>query len=644
MNLNFNSSKLWSTGYSRITSRYAILTFLFFLAYYFYTWIVIEPALYYSWQQPVFYFGASFFNEFLNFPGGLGEYAGAFLSQLYYIPWLGALVITLIGWSLSIFTGLIFKAVSKTSLKPGRHPIVLHLIPAVLLIILHSQYLHLLSNSLGLLVALVSANLYVRCCSKIIPAKNWLRTVLFLVMSIFLYYSIAGQFFLFASLCILFELLNFKKSWFYRLEMGLFYLIITLLLPFIAAKYLFVINLEDAFTYLLPFTHEYKPVFTPYLLYAYFPCVLLGIALFHHLVIPKLSSADESSKISPFQKYFLRANFWRKAPGFTIKILCLLLFSAVLLFYAFDANTKTVLKVDNYAQQQNWKQVLKTGSKLKHNLVNFQVNRALFHTGRLLFDFFSYPQNFEVASLILSEKSIYNLPLHNSDLFYELGHINEAQHWAYEAESIIGDTPAIFQRLFKTHLLKNEFQDARACLLKLQQTLHYQDWAAAQWKYLNNPSHIKKAPQFKTVSSRDVKSDFITYPGPLPVDLELLVRDNPHNQMAFEYLMAAYLLTNQLDKFIGKLELINNFRYPELPRHVEEALIVHFDRHNFSLKNPLLRPETVQKFKEFKRIIVKHRGKKEPALADLKQKFGNTFWFYIWDKSPVAKKRKQVDY
>ncbi|MHC4241885.1 MAG: DUF6057 family protein [Planctomycetota bacterium] len=44
---------------------------------------------------PVFYRGWAFFCESLSHPGGSVEYTGAFLSQLFYIGWAGALAATI---------------------------------------------------------------------------------------------------------------------------------------------------------------------------------------------------------------------------------------------------------------------------------------------------------------------------------------------------------------------------------------------------------------------------------------------------------------------------------------------------------------------------------------------------------------------
>jgi hypothetical protein len=60
---------------------------VFFISFFLYVYIGINPELYYQSQEPVFFFDSNFFQEFLSYPGGLTEYIDAFLSQFYYYSW-----------------------------------------------------------------------------------------------------------------------------------------------------------------------------------------------------------------------------------------------------------------------------------------------------------------------------------------------------------------------------------------------------------------------------------------------------------------------------------------------------------------------------------------------------------------------------
>ena len=61
----------------------------------------------------------------------------------------------------------------------------------------------------------------------------------------------------------------------------------------------------------------------------------------------------------------------------------------------------------------------------------------------------------------------------------------------------------------------------------------------------------------------------------LETNLLALLEKNRQNQMAFEYLMAWYLLTCQLDKFVQNLDRLDDFDYSEIPRYYEEAILIY---------------------------------------------------------------------
>ncbi len=76
---------------------------LFFIAFYLYVWLGIEPHLIYHGggvitNFPFFYLDLAFLQKFLTYPGGAVEYIAAFLSQFLYYSWAGAIVVTLQGW------------------------------------------------------------------------------------------------------------------------------------------------------------------------------------------------------------------------------------------------------------------------------------------------------------------------------------------------------------------------------------------------------------------------------------------------------------------------------------------------------------------------------------------------------------------
>ena len=70
---------------------------VFFLVFFLYVWVFLQPTVEYYTDGTAFFLSGSFFRRFLDHPGGMAEYGAAFLAQLNYHDWLGALVFTALG-------------------------------------------------------------------------------------------------------------------------------------------------------------------------------------------------------------------------------------------------------------------------------------------------------------------------------------------------------------------------------------------------------------------------------------------------------------------------------------------------------------------------------------------------------------------
>ena len=102
--------------------------------------------------------------------------------------------------------------------------------------------------------------------------------------------------------------------------------------------------------------------------------------------------------------------------------------------------------------------------------------------------------------------------------------------------------------------------------------------------------------------------------------------------MAFEYLMAEYLLTGDFKRLAQHTGQFEDFSYPAIPRHVEEALLlgdklrgVQFDLHGRAI-----RPQTIRRFQSFCAATAGRSGSAAIPLAPLASEFGDTFWFYYF--------------
>jgi hypothetical protein len=258
---------------------------------------------------------------------------------------------------------------------------------------------------------------------------------------------------------------------------------------------------------------------------------------------------------------------------------------------------------------------------------------------------FSFPQNNGVSGLVLPSKYSESAPLQESDFCNDLGSINEARHWAYEAVSTDGETPWILKRMVVVNFVSGDLRAAERCLNVLDKTLFFQKWAREFRKIMHNPALETNDPGLIRDRSMLVKTDFLISSGHPPKELDILLMENPKNKMAFEYRVAHELLTCLLGGLPKHLQMLNNFGYTQIPRHLEEALLIFGVMSKKREMPPIfryIRQETFQRFKDFNQVLAKYNGDRAAAKNELGQKFADTYWYYMFYYNPVTRMATQV--
>jgi hypothetical protein len=113
--------------------------------------------------------------------------------------------------------------------------------------------------------------------------------------------------------------------------------------------------------------------------------------------------------------------------------------------------------------------------------------------------------------------------------------------------------------------------------------------------------------------------------------LQQCLEANPSNRVAFEYLLAHYLLTSDMEGFASLVPRLKDF-YPDLPTHVQEALL-GFRNVNGSLPPGIdgsaIQSQTASRFQGFLYIYTRHQnGPAEDVWKALAPDFGATYWFF----------------
>lgn len=275
-------------------------------------------------------------------------------------------------------------------------------------------------------------------------------------------------------------------------------------------------------------SHYYRyPMVTPWLLYA---------AWLSALVIPLLVRVSRkwisSSK-----------NFVVTACSFALVAIIM----GTLVWKNANFRAEKVMQYDFMARHQQWNRILETVSREKpNNQIGVTVqNLALAMHGVLLDQLFNYNQN-GIAGLLPDVKEDATSPLPTAEAFYQLGMINVAQRTVFEAQEAILDfqkSARCYKRLAQTNLINGQYEVARKYLSALQKTLFYRDWANETLPLLGDEAAIAKHPEYGRLRKMAYDDDFYFSDHVTPEMLQSLYLRNRDNGLAYQYLVAYYLLT-----------------------------------------------------------------------------------------------------
>lgn len=610
---------------SRRTPSFPIRFALFFAAFYVYVWMRIDPRLIYFWPYPGFpAFSAdlAFFMGFLAYPGGLAEYVSAFLSQSHYYSWLGALVITIVGGLLCLTAGVFVTSIG------GSRPRVIHFIPPLLLLVLYNRYVCALEMTIGLLTAMAFVCLYVRMPLRIVPV----RAAAFVVLSVLLYYLAGGAFLLFAALCGIFELLTARR----RL-LGLLCLVSGAVIPYLVGTFVYGLRITDTYGRLLPYHLDTDPRSRPLAvcLYLFLPVAAVAVTVWRRRRRDRSAARGETTSglVSKFARRLRRSKSTR-----VLRSLALLVMAAVVVWFSFDSRMNAWLRIEYCARHGMWQRLLQQARRLSgeqySSLVSYSTNQALYHEGMLPDDMFSFLQH--PLGLLPSGKRIREeifvsgrALMKLSDIFFELGRVNESEHMAQEAFEHVGSRPWVLQRIALTRTIKGQTEGARLLLRALSKDLVYRRWARTYLRRLDADPQFSQDQQVQRMRSIMPVEDYAGHLTAEVMMLQLLDR-NKRNRMAFEYLMAHYLLARDLEGLARNIGRLDDFDYVGVPRHYEEALLIYttITGQEVYLRGRTISERTLERFEHFSRIVERHRDDPREAKRTLARHHRDTYFFY----------------
>ena len=500
---------------------YILCTILFGTAVLLFFGLTYPHHLHYQEQFQLFLFDSTYVWDIVRHPGGIADLLGRFSTQFFLYAWVGALIIAVLLSAIQLLVLRLFYG--QWSMVNGQWSMV----NFDFVEIAHAQQT---SSKLGL----YSLN----------RDFQWLYGLSF-VPSFLLWLFLLDENALMGGVWAV--LLTLLAIW------GL------LQLPPKGRGFLLIAVIPVLYWMVGPdwngsHYHRY-PTTVPTLLYAAWLSAVL-LPLFVRILVAHVQRSKvkgQKSKGKGGSKFFTF-----HSSLFTFLLVALIMGSLVWKNANFKA--EKVMQYDFMACHQQWNRILETIQKEKpNNQIGVTVqNLALAMHGMLPEHMFEYNQN-GIAGLLPDVQEDATSPMPTAEAFYQLGMINVAQRTVFEAQEAILDfqkSGRCYKRLAQTNLINGNYEVARKYLTALQKTLFYREWANETLPLLDNEEAIARHPEYGRLRKWAYREDFYFSDHVTSEMLKSLYLGSTDNHMAYQYLLAYYMLTEDREGFAEFQNLI----------------------------------------------------------------------------------------
>ena len=557
----------------------SLLAFILFAVYILY---INQEVLYTAHDRSEFLIGAQFFHTLLSKPFGLIQYAGAWLTQLFYNPAVGSAVLGTI-WVLIFLIGVKAFHLSGSACAQMLLPIAFLLTSIVDLgywIYIFTIRGYFFSQSLGYLLMLLL--LWAARCT---PRKYHLAWYLIA----FGLFPILGWFAILFALCLI---LSEKPTW--RELVGFIILLVT----------------ASIWRTLL-----YSHMKLDDVILAGFPTFVTPSNKSEVLSLPFWLLGVLSIIITLFARY---TNKWFVP---VLSAIAGIAFSCSLAFQ--DKNYINEMRMVRHADSGNWHEVLdiaEENSKPTLSMVMLK-NVALMHEGGLL------EQSFKLGNE--------GFPIYNPDslnvsfleiaapvTYYNYGLINEGFRLSFECAVQSGFTPFYLRMLSRCAVANEETNLAERYISQLQHNLYYEDW---------QPEPVPECVKELKQSYNDELTGVENSSSYLVSSISLW--HEAESRLSSEQALFYSMLRCDSRRFWDSVRKYIKYHLDEeLPTHVQEAYILFYDKapEEKRMRLPVnqLIYERYKKFWETLENYAMNGLSRDNITEKMRGEFGDTYWYY----------------
>ena len=564
-----------------------MLSLLFGMAVFLFWWQRYPFALSYHEQFQLFLFDSDYLATRLAEPGGIARYLSEFLVQFYNNVVFGAVIIALL---LVLMQRLVWRLMDQQN--KTWYP--LSLLPSLVTWYMMGDQSLLLAFPLALIMVLS-----VMACVKSLGMKRLSVVALCLLILVPLVYWVCGPVVL--MLAVYLPLSGQKP------------ILRDALLSVAAVVYgVFCILLSSL---IVPYT--VSQLFCGLGYYRFFESFMLLMILLQLLLVALPLCGRFLPEIKVGKAHYTLL-------GVQVVALTVLMLAVVPTNY--DAKTYELIEYDYLVRTQQWDAVIKKAEQQTPDLPMSvcATNLALAMKGELTTRAFDFYQRGGQGLLPPFERN-YTTTLMTGEAYFQLGLVNTAQRFAFEAMEAIPNynkSVRCVRRLAETNLINGNYEVARKYLKMLEKTMFYGKWAQRTEALLGQEQQINNHPLYGQMRKKRIKEDFLFSDRELDKICGQLLMADKDNTLALQYLLMFPVLDRDLNRFMNYMMFVSQTHPGYSPRICQEMVTFAYASRKQQPPQGVVPEAMLQQFNQFMQAY-------QQGATEM---FRHSTWYYLMGK------------
>lgn len=564
-----------------------LLSLLFGMAVFLFWWQRYPFALSYHEQFQLFLFDSDYLATRLAEPGGIARYLSEFLVQFYNNVVFGAVIIALL---LVLMQRLVWRLMDQQN--KTWYP--LSFLPSLVTWYMMGDQSLLLAFPLALIMVLS-----VMACVKSLGMKRLSVVALCLLILVPLVYWVCGPVVL--MLAVYLPLSGQKP------------ILRDALLSVAAVVYGVLCILLSSL--IVPYT--VSQLFCGLGYYRFFESFMLLMILLQLLLVALPLCGRFLPEIKVGKAHYTLL-------GVQVVALTVLMLAVVPTNY--DAKTYELIEYDYLVRTQQWDAVIKKAEQQTPDLPMSvcATNLALAMKGELTTRAFDFYQRGGQGLLPPFERN-YTTTLVTGEAYFQLGLVNTAQRFAFEAMEAIPNynkSVRCVRRLAETNLINGNYEVARKYLKMLEKTMFYGKWAQRTEALLGQEQQINNHPLYGQMRKKRIKEDFLFSDRELDKICGQLLMADKDNTLALQYLLMFPVLDRDLNRFMNYMMFVSQTHPGYSPRICQEMVTFAYASRKQQPPQGVVPEAMLQQFNQFMQAY-------QQGATEM---FRHSTWYYLMGK------------